>query len=82
MDLTFKSSEGKRICIRIITAKDRDRNDETIYLQRKIDEYILENPEYVFSKYRKITCSGCLDYVANQEGHMYPNGCLYDPEYF
>jgi hypothetical protein len=80
-DLTFKNSEGNRKCIRITEEDDRNRDDERIYLQSKIDEYILKNPGYVFSKHRKIRCTGCLEYAANQQSHMDPSGCLYDPEY-
>lgn len=32
------------------------------------------------SKRRALNCSGCRDDSLNQQGHMEPGGCLYDPD--
>ena len=79
--LVFKNYKGDMKYIRIIT-KQREQDDERKYLRGKIDAYISKHPDYIFSNSKKITCIGCLENIANQEGHISYGGCLYDPENF
>ena len=73
-DLIFVNSEGENTYVRILLENEVD-------LQKEIDDYLLQNPSHSFCRYKTITCTGCLDNLANQEAHMYLGGCLYDPEY-
>ena len=72
-DLVFENELQENTYIRITLENEKD-------LQTIIDDYISQNPSYTFCRYERITCTGCLDNIANQEAHMFPSGCLYDPE--
>ena len=76
-DIVFENTDEENTYIRITLENEKD-------LQAIIDDYISQNPSYIFCRYKRITCTGCLDNIANQEAHMFPSGCLFDPdaEYF
>ena len=73
-DLVFMNFEGEEVYTRVIC---EDEGDD---LQTEIQEYMSLNPYCIFLRYKRITCTGCLDNAANQEAHMFPSGCLYDPD--
>ena len=73
-DLVFMNFEGEEVYTRVIC---EDEGDD---LQTEIQEYMSLNPYCIFLRYKRITCTGCLDNAANQEAHMFPSGCLYNPE--
>ena len=72
-DLVFANSLGEEAYTRVICENEND-------LQTKIQEYISLHPSFTFSRSKRITCTGCLDNAANQQAHMFPSGCLYNPE--
>ena len=74
-DLVFAHPDGEETYIRVIC-----ENED--YLQTEIKKYISLHPNTTFCRSKRITCSGCLNDFPSQEAHMFPSGCLYDPEYF
>ena len=72
-DLVFENELQENTYIRITLENEDD-------LQTKINDYLSLHPSYTFCRYKRITCTGCLDNIANQEAHMYFGGCLYDIE--
>ena len=79
-ELLFVNRNGEEKYLCIITDEKENKEAESKYLNRKIDKYILRNPDYQYQSVRKITCRACIDEIMNQLGHMEYGGCLYDPE--
>ena len=72
-DLVFQNFEGEETYTRVICKNEED-------LQTEIQEYMSLNPYCIFLRYKRITCTGCLDNAENQQAHMFTSGCLYNPE--
>lgn len=77
-DLLFVDKNGEEKYLCIITNEKENKEEESKYLDRAIDEYILRNPDYQYQSVVKITCRACIDGMMNQESHY--GGCLYDPD--
>ncbi len=72
-------NQGSEKYYNIITCK-REKKDEDIYLERKIDKYLSSHPGYKYDSIRIITCQACIEGIMNQEAHYDFGNCLYDPE--
>ena len=72
-DLVFANFEGEETYTRVICEDEDD-------LQTEIQEYVSLHPSSTFCRSKRITCTGCINNFPSQEAHMFPSGCLYNPE--